>query len=278
MNNLVEIADGSVDILRKHSPKILLVGGIALSVIAVAGSGAASFKASEILQDIHNDPFVCNDKKQLAKAYATRILPLYIPVALAEAGSVICLVKSYDINAKRLAAATALAEVSVETLRLYKEKAKKVLGEEKVKDLEEEIKKEQQAKDEANRKDSDGESFYNYDLQWFRDSLSEQEFLSTVNDITRANLKFSEKLNACMQMSKNDWLDILHDYSTPVNDRYMVGAVPGGENEGWVWGQTMHVYMDKVGKTKVGNHPCIILTYSDRPFSDFRNVNSGRYY
>ena len=278
--DLMKVANGSVDILKKNSPKILLFGGIGLGALAVAGSGLASFKASDILREIHDDPEICNNKKKLAGAYAKRILPLYIPVAILEAGSVVCLVKSYDINAKRLAAATALAEVSVETLRLYKEKAKAALGEQKVKELEEEVRKEEKAKDEEKRKEgsSDTESWYNYDVQWFRDSLSEQEFLSTVNDITRANLKFAEKLNSCMQMSKNDWLDILHDYSTPVNDQYMVGAVPGGENEGWVWGQTMHVYMDKVGKTKVGNHPCIILTYSDRPFEGFRNVTNGRYY
>jgi len=276
--DLMKVANGSVDILKKNSPKILLFGGIGLGALAVAGSGLASFKASDILREIHEDPEICCNKKKLAGAYAKRILPLYIPVAFLEAGSVICLVKSYDINAKRLAAATALAEVSVETLRLYKEKAKKAIGEEKVKELEEEVKKEQESKDEAKRQEGSDEKFYNYDIQWFHDTLSGLDFLSTENNITRANLKFAERLNIEMQMSKNDWLDILKEYSIPVEDKYMIGPVQGGEQVGWVWGQTIHVYMDKVGKTKIGNHPCIMLTYSTRPFENFRNVGNGRYY
>ena len=276
--DLIKVANGSVDILKKNSPKILLVSGIGLGALAVAGSGLASFKASDILRDIHEDPEICNNKKKLAGAYAKRILPLYIPVAFLEAGSVICLVKSYDINAKRLAAVTALAEVSVETLRLYKEKAKKAIGEEKVKELEEEVKKEQESKDEIKRNESTDEKFYNYDIQWFHDTLSDLDFLSTENNITRANLKLAERLNSEMQLSKNDWLDILKEHSIPVNDKFMIGPVPDGEQVGWVWGQTIHVYMDKVGKTKIGNHPCIMLSYSTRPFENFRNVSSGRYY
>lgn len=275
MNNLMSIADDSLDILKKNLPKVLLATGIGTSVLAMVGSGIASFKASDIIKDIKCDP-KCDDKKEAFKAYMTRVVPLYIPVVLLETGSVICLVKSYDINAKRLAAATALAQVSIESLRLYKDKAKKVLGEEKVQELEKEVREEELRKDEEKRNDSDAEHFYNYDIQWFRDSLSEQEFLSTINDITRANLKLSEKLSIGVPVSKNEWLDILHDYSIPVNDQYMVGAVPNGEDVGWVYGQMIHVYMDKVGRTKVGNHPCTILTYSDRPISDYRSVHYGR--
>ncbi|MBP5596954.1 MAG: hypothetical protein J6Y02_16340 [Pseudobutyrivibrio sp.] len=276
MSNLLAIADGSVDILKKNLPKVLLATGIGSGALAIIGSGIASFKASDIVKDIHSKPNL--DRKTIAKEYFTKIVPLYIPVVILETGSVICLVKSYDIQAKRLAAATALAQVSIETLRIYREKAKKMLGEDKAKELDHQVREEQVRKDEEKRKSSDGETFYNYDLQWFRDSLSEQEFVSTVNDITRANLKFSERLNAEGQMSKNEWLDILKEYSTPVGERYMIGSVPGGEEVGWLNGQTMHVYMDKVGKTKVGNHPCIILTYSDQPFADYRNVHYGRYY
>lgn len=277
MNSLTLAADDAIGILKKNSPKILLGTGIGLGVGAVAASGFASFKAAEIIRDIQCDPR-CDNKKIAAKEYLKRVLPLYIPVAILETGSVICLVKSYDINAKRLAAATALAEMSIETFRLYKDKAKKVLGEEKVQELEKEVREEELRKDEEKRNDSDAEHFYNYDIQWFRDSLSEQEFLSTINDITRANLKLSEKLSIGVPVSKNEWLDILHDYSIPVNDQYMVGAVPNGEDVGWVYGQMIHVYMDKVGRTKVGNHPCTILTYSDRPISDYRSVHYGRYY
>ena len=77
--NLIEIADGSIQLLKKHSPKILLFTGIGLGVGAVGLSGVASFKAAEIVEDIHRDP-MCDDKKYAAKQYLKRIIPLYIPV------------------------------------------------------------------------------------------------------------------------------------------------------------------------------------------------------
>lgn len=271
--NLLEVSNNSIDILKKHSPKILLIGGIGLGVLAVAGSGVASFKASEIVNDIHNDPTI-RSKRDLAKAYATRIIPLYIPVAILEAGSVVCLVKSYDISAKRLAAATALAEVSVETLRLYREKAKKVIGEEKVKEIEKEVREEEKSKDDESRKakSKDDEHFYNFDVQWFHDTLSNKDFLSTVNDITRANLEFAERLNSEMQMSLNDWLYILKQHSIWIDNKPQIEPIEDGETVGWVMGQTVHVYTDKVGKTDVGSHPCIMLTYSTRPFESYKRI------
>lgn len=270
-NNLIEVANGSIDILKKNLPKVLLVTGIGTGIGAVAASGIASFKASEVIKDIQCDP-ACDDKKVAFKNYMTRVVPLYIPVAILEAGSIVCLVKSYDINAKRLAAATALAEVSIETFKLYKEKTKRILGEEKVKELEKEIEDDEKRKDEEKRNDPNKLiSHPECDVQWFRDSLTGQEFVSTINNITRANLKFVERMSYEMQMSKNEWLDILKDYTFNARDgEYQVSTVPDGDDVGWLYGETVHVYTDKVGKTKLG-FPCIILTYSSTPKSGFRD-------
>lgn len=269
MNNLIEVANTSVDILRKNLPKVLLVTGIGAGIGAVTASGLASYKASEIIKDIQCDP-ACDDKKVAFKNYMTRVVPLYIPVAILEAGSIVCLVKSYDINAKRLAAATALAEMSIETFKLYKEKTKRLLGEEKVKELEKEVQEEQEHRDEEKRFNS-AEPQVDCNVQWFRDSLTGQEFVSTINNITRANLKFVERMGYEMQMSKNEWLDILKDFTFNARDgEYQVSTVPDGDDVGWLYGETIHVYTDKVGKTKLG-FPCIILTYSSTPKSGFRD-------
>ena len=263
--DIKRIADNSVDILRKNSPKILLFGGIGLGVLAVAGSGAASFKASEIIMDIRRDPEICNDRKKIAMAYAKRIVPLYIPVAILEAGSVICLVKSYDINAKRLAAATALAEVSMETVRLYRDKARVLLGDKKAREIDEEVKKE---KDEVKSQlESHGDP--ECQIQWFKDELTGQEFLCTKEHIKDAALDLNLKLHSEMYVSVNEWIDILNDQALKCNEEYPLTHILSGNETGWEEGYPVYVTYNKTGKTK-GGFSCFILEYNLPPRPNYR--------
>lgn len=264
MNNLKLIANDSVDILRKNSPKILLGAGIVLGVGAVVSSGVASFKASDIVRDIQCDP-KCDDKKVAFKEYCKRIIPLYIPVAILETGSAMCLVKSYDINAKRLAAATALVEVSAETLRLYRDKAEKVLGKEKAKEIEKEVRKEQNIGETSAVTNSS-------DIQWFKDELTGQEFISTKDAVKSANLEFMARLNVEMMLSVNEWLDILDDYTLECQKdpiRQLMHTLDG-DDRGWESGYPIYVYTNDVCMGSKGQS-CIKLTYSLPPKPNYRH-------
>lgn len=267
--NKVQLVSGYVlDEMRKNSPKILLGAGLALELGAIVASGNASFKAHDVIDDIHRDPRR-KDKKWLTKQYALGVVPLYIPVLILGSGSAICLIKSYDINAKRLAAATALAEVSIDTLRLYKEKAKKQLGEEKFKELEEEVKKEhlETAKNDI----SDDQSC---DIQWFKDELTGQEFLCTKEQIVRANLEFSNRLQSEMMISVNEWIDILNDHSFTCGDNtYQLQHILDGDDRGWEQGYPIYMDCKKPGVTSRGK-ACLILEYSLPPRLGYRH----RYY
>ena len=261
--NLMDISRMSVEKIKKNSPKILLFLGIGTGVLAVAGSGIASFKAAEIITDIHNDPRI-KTKKDLVKAYAKNVIPLYIPVLILETGSIICLVKSYDINAKRLAAATALAEISTETLRIFREKAKEKLGDEKYEQLEEEVRKDQEKNDEIKASNGDIPC---YDVVWFHDTLTGQEFVSTPANVLRASIKFSHRMQNENYMTKNDWISILKEYTlTPHDGTYQVHEVPDGQDVGWFRSETVDIYMNKVRKNDKGL-PCIYLEYYPEPTS-----------
>lgn len=266
MNNLIEIANGSVDLLKEHSPKILLGTGIILGVGAVGLSGVASFKAAEIVEDIHRDP-LCDDKKYATKQYLKRIIPLYIPVAIAETGSIICLVKSYDINAKRLAAATALAEVSMETLRIYKEKAKKVIGEETAKKIDDEVRDEQHKNDEKKAASGDPCS----EIQWFKDEVTGQEFLSTRENILRAQCDLINKLHCEYKVSFNEFIDILNDYSFRCSDtnEYMIEQVLNGNQIGWEEGDAIYISF-KPDILKNGKS-CLKVCYNLPPRAGYRH-------
>ena len=269
LETIKEASDGSVQILKKNSPKILLVTGIALGVGAVGLSGVASFKAAEIVEDIHRDP-LCDDKKYALKQYAKRIIPLYIPVAITEVGSIICLVKSYDINAKRLAAATALAEVSMETLRIYKEKAKKVIGEETAKKIDDEVREQQKQDDEKKAASGDPCS----EIQWFKDEVTGQEFLSTRENILRAQCELINKLHCEFKVSFNEFIDILNDYSFSCDgsNEYQLEQILNGNQIGWEDGADINISFEpsvlKNGKS------CLKVCYNLPPRAGFRH----RYY
>lgn len=266
MNNLIEIANDSVSLLKEHSPKILLGTGIVLGVGAVGLSGVASFKAAEIVDDIHRDP-LCDDKKYAIKQYLTRVIPLYIPVAIAETGSIICLVKSYDINAKRLAAATALAEVSMETLRIYKEKARKVIGEEKAKQLEDEVREGQRDSDE--KKAAIGDPAV--EIQWFKDEVTGQEFLSTRENILRAQCDLINKLHCEYKVSFNEFIDILNDYSFRCSDtnEYMIEPVLNGNQIGWEEGDA--IYISFTPDILKNGRSCLKVCYNVPPRAGYRH-------
>lgn len=266
--NLMETANDSMDILRKNSPKILLFGGIGLGVAALGMTSFASFKASEIVMNTHKDPRA-RDKKWLAKQYFTKILPLYVPVAVLEAGSVICLVKSYDISAKRLAAATALAEVSVETLRIYRDKAKEVLGKEKAEELEKEVRSQKDDIHEQLEMHGDPHTY----IVWFKDELTGQDFLSTKEKINEATLELNLRLHSQMNVSLNEWIGILNDVSLSFsNDNtFQLSEVLNGEDCGWEEGYPIYVHYDETGVTKNGL-PCFKLVYSLPPKPNHRHI------
>ena len=267
MNKFELISGYMIDSARKNSPKILLGAGLALELGAIVASSSASFKAHDIIKDIHEDP-KRKDKKWLTKEYALNVIPLYIPVAILAGGSAVCLIKSYDINAKRLAAATALAEVSMETLRIYKDKARKALGEEKVKELEKEVKEEQEKIDIQKRSEITDDP--SCDIQWFKDELTQQEFLCTKENIVRANLDFSTRLQSEMMISVNEWIDILNDWSFKCNDgNYQLQHVLDGDDRGWECGYPIYIDCKKPGLTSRGKS-CLILEYSLPPRTGYR--------
>lgn len=264
---LLRVATNSTELLREKSPLILLIGGIGLGIGAVGLSGVASYKAAKIVKDIREDP-ACDDPRIAALTYAKRIIPLYIPVALVGTGSVVCLVKSYDINAKRLAAATALAEISIETFKMYREKAKKVLGEEAEEKIREEVKKEKIFKPTESEEETVPQP--KSDIIWFVDSITKQEFLSTREAIKDAALELNLQLHSGMYVSIDEWMDILNE-----NCCFKIGDGPllkhqdyFGDQNGWREGYP--VYVDFTDYHTADGKPALKIGYNVPPIMNYR--------
>ena len=264
--DIIKIANESGEFVEKHSPVIFLGAGIILGSITVTSSG------NDVVRNIIEDPNL--DRKGRCIEYAKNLIPLYIPVAIFGTGAVICLVKSYDISAKRLAAATALAEVSIESLRMYREKTRKILGKEKAKEIEQEVIKEQQQKDAIKREQGVSTPFSN-DIHWYRESITNQEFLSTDINIVRANLDFSIEMGQDLLMSVNDWIDILNEYAFDFDNSaegstYKLSHKPDCDKKGWEYSCIPVVTCKKIEQRKDGQY-VKILDYTYEPRLGFKN-------
>ena len=266
--DIIKTINDASRFVDKKAPLVLLGSGIALGGCAVIFTGVASFETSDIVRDIRENPQKYgNNKKAIALAFAKRVIPLYIPVAIVGAGSVVCLVKSYDISTKRLAAATALAEVSIETFRLYKEQAKKVLGEEKEKEISEAVKKEKIFKP---KESEELEAEPNSDVIWFVDSITNQEFLSTREAIKDAALELNLKLHSEMYVSIDEWIDILNSNSYFIRDGSYQLEHQGyfGNQNGWREGYP--VYVNFIDFHTKSGHPALKIDYNVPPIMNYR--------
>ena len=265
--NFINVANESLEILDKKAPLILLATGIGLEVGTIGLTAVASYHACDIVREIRMDPAYDGDKRAAFKAYAKKLVPIYIPILIAGTGSVICLIKSYDINTKRIAAATALAEMSFETLKLYKERTKKLIGEEKEKEITKAVQEEKIFK-----KDEEGNLLPKSDVVWFIDGITQQEFLSTREAIKDAELELNLKLHSEMYVSIDEWIDILNDHNfsaTDGNDCYRLKHDEYfGNMHGWREGYPVRISL--LDSHTSDGKPAYKIDYNLRPLMEYR--------
>lgn len=148
-NNFVQRSAEASEILEKQSPAILTGFGIFGMGLAMFFVHKATRKATYILDDADyeiakewNENSVDDvdikevEKKHYKEAYK-KIIPLYIPAAVAFTGSSVCFIKSCSINNKRVAALAASYALLDTSFREYSDKVKEVIGakkEEKIRD------------------------------------------------------------------------------------------------------------------------------------------------
>ena len=254
--------------IDKKAPLILLGSGIVLGTCTVGLGCAASFKASDIVKDIRDNPLQYGtSKKSIALAFAKKVVPLYIPVAIVGAGSVVCLVKSYDISTKRLAAATALAEVSIETFRLYKEQTRKLLGKEKEQEISEAVRKEKIFKPD---KDEEGQLVTKSNVHPFIDSITNQSFFSTMDAVKEAELELNLRLHSEMYISIDEFMDILNDVCCMSigGERTLQHQEYFGNQNGWREGYPIR--FSYVDSHLTDGTPATKITYNLPPIMDYR--------
>lgn len=126
-------------------PETLIGVGIGGFISAAVMAGKASIKANQIIEDI--EYYENEDLSLSEKVKAT--WKCYIPTAIVIAGSTYAILYGTNVLTKRNATLMASAGALAETLNLYSDKVKEVVGEEKADEIRKEVAKERVAKKSA---------------------------------------------------------------------------------------------------------------------------------
>ena len=150
---------------------------------------------------------------------------------------------------------------------MYREKAKKVLGEEAEEKIREEVKKE---KIFVPSEKEDEEPQTKSNVIWFVDSITKQEFMSTREAVKDAALELNLKLHSEMYVSIDEWMDILND-----NCCFKIGDGPllkhqdyFGNQNGWREGYP--VYLEFIDYHTADGKPALKIDYNVPPIMNYR--------
>lgn len=136
--------------VKKHSPEILIVGGLVLAGAAIVSAIKATPKAKEVLdarensieetKELYNNNYISEEdyKKSMftiVKRTASGLTKAYYPTALLFAGACTSVVASHSISKKRYAALSA-AFVAVDTsFKEYRKRVAEEFGEKKEQEI-----------------------------------------------------------------------------------------------------------------------------------------------
>ena len=215
-----------VTFLDKNSPAILTTIGAAGSVVGAYLTGKAAVKAHYILKDKHEEE-AANDihmkKHEHLFSDVSAVAKTFAPAVIVEAAAVGCIVGSYKINTKRLAAATALLAANRNEFKEYKDKVKELIGTEEEQKVQEAIIKDHVDKGDYEYTETDDllRLMETSDVQRFCDPKSGRIFVSTKGKIREAVSDFNERFDQGeMWQSLNDFYGYLGLDYTDLGDKY----------------------------------------------------------
>lgn len=236
----------------KHSGEILLGIGIATSITTTIMAVKATPKALDIIRehDEAGEDVPPMTKKEIVKA----TYKVYIPTVAMGTVSIICLVASGSVNARRQAAIMTAATISETALREYQEKVIEVIGEEKEKEVRDAVAAEQIRKNPISEK----EVIITSGKTLCFDVPSGRYFESDVDRIKRAENELNRQM--------------IQDGYVALNDLYFLlglKAIGLGDDLGWnVDRGLIDIYFSSQ-LTEEGK-PCVVIGHRLPPTYDYK--------
>lgn len=256
-NVLPDILRKSVCFVRTHRPEICTVVSVTGVVVTSVLSVRSGIKAEKILLNacMEDEP-----KKETAK----KLIPVFVPTAIAVATTIGCVLYSDISNRKMQTALTAAYATSVKALQDYKKQVVTVCGEEQAEQIDRNIEKEHYISQLAETDLKSGHS--TADEMLFYDSESKRYFWKTMEEVLIAEYELNRLFAGLGIVSLNDWYHILEiddiDYGDAVGWEAYIGEI----NYGYKW-------IDFTHKTVESDDPDIppycVISFDFPPHSDY---------
>lgn len=245
--------------VKKNSPAILTVLGVAGFVGTVYMTYKASPKAHEILEEINKKE--AESEKEIkpidkVKDRVVALSPIVAPAVVMGVSSIGCFVGAYSISARRLAGLASAYSISEERLRKYKKHVEEVIGEKKAKQISNDV-----IKDEIAANPPTAEISPMDQEQIFYEYTSGRYFTARKSELIAARDRFNMKLASGYEqyMTLNEWYDEIGISHTTI-----------GDTLGWNSENRLDIDISEPFKTP-DDRLCWILNYDKvPPIYDFR--------
>lgn len=231
-----------------------------LSVVGVVSTavltGRATFKAAELIQERE----LVNDvKEELTKVEKTRIVwKVYLPPVLLGVGTIASIVMANRIASKKMAALVIASGISERALSEYKERVVEKFGDNRARDIRDEVANHRVAGDDVTNKEvvltGTGEVLC-YDMHTGR------YFMSSMEAIKKAENHINYELVHFCSASLSEFYDEIGLPPTSYSDLV-----------GWDVNNHMEVYVTTT--LSADNRPCLAIDFSNPPVYEY---NRHRY-
>lgn len=251
---LIHLAKRAEKFLADNSPVVLTAIGVTGTITTAYLTGKATFKAAEILNDprmknwrIENDEYVTATNKEKFEL----VWKEYIPAVGVGVLTIACIITANRIGTRRAAAMAAAYGISEKAFIEYKEKVVEKLGENKERDIRDEI-----AQNQVERNPTGQQVLVGDGNALCYDAYSGRYFRSSMEDIKKA------------------WNDtnyeILHNNYCSLGEFYGRLGLPStqfSEEIGWSSDHLLEIRFSSV--LADDNTPCISMSFAAAPIRGY---------
>lgn len=254
--NLANLFKKAQLMATKHSPKILMGGGIAGMITTTVLAVKATPKALALIEEEKLRKYKESEDDSITKIEVVKVAwKPYIPAVVTGAASIMCLVGSTSVSARRTAALAAAYQISETALAEYREKVVETIGEKK-----EQLVRDKVAKDKIEKNPvSKSEVIVTNDgVTLCFDPISGRYFKSNIDKIKRAE----NELNKRMLHDITGYVSLNEFYDELGLDRTAIGDDLG-------WNVDKLIDMGFSSQINDNGEPSIVLDYTVAPKYDY---------
>lgn len=252
-------------VIIEKSPEILLgvaiFGSVSAVGMAIKVTPEAEFLIKEELEKISEEQEIDITEIKLKWSDYVRICwKVYLLTGIMLSTSIVAMILSNYIRAKRAGALATAFAITQETLRTYQDKVIEEVGKKKEEKIRDSVAKEKLKKHD---KDNSMVVLTGYGNYLFFDAFSGRYFRSNIDEVKRALNDLNAKINKDFYASVNDFYDLLG--LKPIN---------AGDSLGWSGGLVEINFSTQISDKEHNEEPCMVIDFHYfEPFEEYKNLH-----